>query len=103
MTAGLDPAAVAGPAVVADSTPRRDRILGAISSQTRTRAGKPGICSQAPSDPPNLAQFLVEQGIDNISLNPDTALKTTKAILEKEKSLRRLPAARNGQQRTIRV
>ncbi|HBJ86300.1 MAG TPA: hypothetical protein DDZ88_21040, partial [Verrucomicrobiales bacterium] len=43
-----------------------------------------GICGQAPSDYPEFAQFLVEQGIDSISLNPDTVMKTTLAILEKE-------------------
>jgi len=36
------------------------------------------------SDYPDLAQFLVEQGIDSISLNPDTVMKTTVAILEEE-------------------
>lgn len=41
---------------------------------------------QAPSDNPEFAQFLVEQGIDSISLNPDTILKTTLAILEQEKA-----------------
>lgn len=38
---------------------------------------KIGICGQAPSDYPDIAQFLVEQGIDSLSLNPDTVLKTT--------------------------
>lgn len=37
---------------------------------------KIGICGQAPSDYPEFAQFLVEQGIDSISLNPDSVLKT---------------------------
>ncbi len=37
------------------------------------RAGRTvGICGQAPSDHPEFAQFLVEQGIDSISLNPDS-------------------------------
>ena len=36
-----------------------------------------------------IAQFLLEQGIDSISLNPDTVLKTTVAILEKERGLKR--------------
>jgi pyruvate,water dikinase len=40
-------------------------------------ANKPiGICGQAPSDFPEFAEWLVEQGIDSISLNPDTAIKT---------------------------
>lgn len=42
------------------------------------KAKKPiGICGQGPSDFPELARFLMEQGIDSISLNPDTILKTT--------------------------
>ncbi len=51
-------------------------------------AGDPvGICGQAPSDFPDLAAFLVEQGIDSISLNPDTVVKTTLTILATEKKL----------------
>ncbi|WNZ27771.1 phosphoenolpyruvate synthase [Leptolyngbya sp. NK1-12] len=41
---------------------------------------KIGICGQAPSDYPEFARFLVEQGIDSISLNPDSVLKTLLAI-----------------------
>ena len=48
---------------------------------------KVGICGQAPSDFPDFARFLVEAGIDSISLNPDTVLKTTLDILKTEKSL----------------
>jgi len=48
---------------------------------------KIGICGQAPSDHPDFAQFLVEQGIDTISINPDALLQTTKAIYEIEKKL----------------
>ena len=46
-----------------------------------------GICGQAPSDYPEMAEFLVELGIDSISLNPDSVLKTTLHILEVEKRL----------------
>ncbi|MBZ5635882.1 MAG: phosphoenolpyruvate synthase [Acidobacteriia bacterium] len=49
------------------------------------RAGKPiGICGQAPSDFPEFAEWLVELGIDSISLNPDTAIKTALAIARVE-------------------
>ncbi|MGF1515671.1 MAG: phosphoenolpyruvate synthase [Elainellaceae cyanobacterium] len=48
---------------------------------------KIGICGQAPSDYPEFAQFLVEQGIDSISLNPDSVLKTTLAVAAIEQSL----------------
>lgn len=50
---------------------------------------KVGICGQGPSDHPDFAQFLVEAGIDSISLNPDSVLKTTVKILEMEKKLDR--------------
>lgn len=46
---------------------------------------KIGICGQAPSDYPGFAQFPVEQGIDSISLNPDSVLKTTLAAFEQER------------------
>ncbi|CAG7855918.1 pyruvate, water dikinase [biofilm metagenome] len=46
-----------------------------------------GLCGQAPSDYPEMAEFLVEIGIDSISLNPDTVLQTTQRILKTEKRL----------------
>jgi pyruvate,water dikinase len=48
---------------------------------------KIGICGQAPSDYPEFAEFLVRCGIDSISLNPDTVIKTTDRILQVEKEL----------------
>lgn len=48
-----------------------------------------GICGQAPSDYPEMAEFLVRLGIDSISLNPDTVLRTTIRILELERTLGR--------------
>jgi pyruvate,water dikinase len=48
-----------------------------------------GLCGQAPSDYPEMAEFLVEVGIDSMSLNPDTVLQTTPRILETEKRLGR--------------
>jgi len=50
---------------------------------------KVGICGQAPSDFPEFAEFLVECGIDSISLNPDTVVKTKLRIAETEKKLGR--------------
>ncbi|MBI3898887.1 MAG: hypothetical protein HY308_11400 [Gammaproteobacteria bacterium] len=43
-----------------------------------------GLCGQAPSDYPEMAEFLVHLGIDSISLNPDAVLKTTRRILKIE-------------------
>ncbi|WP_299484544.1 putative PEP-binding protein, partial [Acaryochloris sp. IP29b_bin.137] len=50
----------------------------------KAKERKIGICGQAPSDYPEFAQFLVEEGIDSISLNPDTVLKTRLAIAQVE-------------------
>jgi len=48
-----------------------------------------GICGQAPSDYPEMAEYLVRLGIDSISLNPDSVLKTIENIGKLEKSLGR--------------
>ena len=48
-----------------------------------------GLCGQAPSDYPEIARFLVEVGIESMSLNPDTVLATTQQILALEKELGR--------------
>jgi pyruvate,water dikinase len=48
-----------------------------------------GICGQAPSDYPEIAEFLVRIGIDSISLSPDSVLRTTNRLLELEHTLGR--------------
>jgi len=48
---------------------------------------KIGICGQGPSDYPEFARFLVEQGIDSISLNPDTVIKTRLEIADMEQQM----------------
>jgi len=47
-----------------------------------------GLCGQAPSDYPEMAEFLVRTGIDSISLNPDVVLTTTQHVLEIEAQLK---------------
>ncbi len=51
-----------------------------VAKKTKTKIG---ICGQAPSDFPDFAQFLVKQGIDSISLNPDSVIKTILALGKK--------------------
>ncbi|MEX0999124.1 MAG: phosphoenolpyruvate synthase [Thermodesulfobacteriota bacterium] len=46
-----------------------------------------GICGQAPSDYPEFAEFLVKEGIDSISLNPDSIMKTTVNVLKMEEKI----------------
>jgi pyruvate,water dikinase len=50
-----------------------------------------GICGQAPSDHPDMARYLVELGIDSISVTPDTLLQVTRLALEVERELRTTP------------
>jgi pyruvate,water dikinase len=50
---------------------------------------KVGICGQAPSDYPDFAAFLVEAGIDSISLNPDSVLEVKQRVAETEAGLRK--------------
>ena len=52
-----------------------------------------GICGQAPSDYPEMAEYLVRLGIDSMSLNPDSVLKTTQHVLEIEQELGLSPKA----------
>ena len=53
------------------------KALLSMAIQACRKAGKYiGICGQGPSDHPDLAQWLVEQGIDAVSLNPDTVVET---------------------------
>jgi pyruvate, water dikinase len=52
------------------------RMLAHAIQTAKAKGRKIGICGQAPSDYPEVAAFLVDQGIDSISLNPDVLLKT---------------------------
>jgi pyruvate,water dikinase len=58
--------------------------------QTAKECGvKVGICGQGPSDHPDFAQFLVEQGIDSVSVTPDSVIKTIKAIHSVEQAIKK--------------
>ena len=63
------------------------RLVKQVIDVAKEKGRKIGICGQAPSDFPDFAEFLVECGIDSMSLIPDTAIKTRLLIAEKEKSL----------------
>ena len=72
---------------------RNDAVKRLVSqvietAHKHTPRRKVGICGQAPSDFPEFADFLVECGIDSISLNPDTLMKTRLRIAETEKKLK---------------
>jgi len=66
-----------------------EKMVAMAIDAAKRNGKKIGICGQAPSDYPEFAQFLVERGINSISLNPDTVIQTTHTILETEKKLNR--------------
>jgi pyruvate,water dikinase len=77
--------------IVAHIFDERDAAVKTMIAQViraaKAKGRKIGICGQAPSDYPEFAQFLVEQGIDSISLNPDAVLKTWLTIADMEQQL----------------
>ncbi|WP_292352524.1 phosphoenolpyruvate synthase, partial [Methanomethylovorans sp. PtaU1.Bin093] len=74
--------------ILASSFDERDpgvMKMVSMAIQGAKRNGKhSGLCGQAPSDYPEFAEFLVKEGIDSISLNPDSVMKITIKVLETE-------------------
>ncbi|MDE3023059.1 MAG: phosphoenolpyruvate synthase [Pseudomonadota bacterium] len=64
----------------------KEMIRLAVEGCTRNKRHS-GICGEAPSDYPEMAEYLVRLGIDSMSLNPDSVFKTTLHVLEIEKQL----------------
>ena len=87
LTVGLD----RDSGIVSGITNEKDesvkKLIAQVVKRCNERGKYIGICGQAPSDFPDFAQFLVEQGIQSMSLNPDTIIKTILAVSEKEKQL----------------
>jgi pyruvate,water dikinase len=86
LTLGLD----RDSALVARLFDERDeavkRLIASVIRTAKAQGRKVGICGQAPSDYPEFARFLVENGIDSISLNPDSVLKMRAVVAETERS-----------------
>lgn len=72
-----------------ENNPAVKALIRMVVSVAKKKKVKIGICGQAPSDYPEFARFLVETGIDSISLAPDTLVKTTIDIAKTEKRLGR--------------
>jgi pyruvate,water dikinase len=82
LTLGVD--RDSGGAIASTFDERDDAVKAmlALAIQACQKAGKyVGICGQGPSDHPDLAQWLVEQGIESMSLNPDTVVQTWLALV----------------------
>jgi pyruvate,water dikinase len=84
LTLGLDRDSAIVAHLFDERNPAVKRLVQDVIRRAQACGRKVGICGQAPSDYPEFARFLVTCGIDSISLNPDTVLKTTQEILEME-------------------
>ena len=71
-----------------ERNPAVKNLIKKVIADCKKRKKYIGICGEAPSTYPEFAEFLVEQGIDSISLNPDTVIATTIKIAKKEKQLK---------------
>jgi pyruvate,water dikinase len=67
-----------------ERNPAVTKLIASVIQTSKAKGRKIGICGQAPSDYPEFARFLVQQGIDSISLTPDAVLKTALTIAEME-------------------
>ena len=70
-----------------ERNPAVKHMINMVIEKVKKKGKKIGICGQAPSDFPEFAEFLVECGIDSISLNPDSVIKTRLIVAAKEKQL----------------
>ena len=77
--------------IIAEDFDERDpgvKEMIRLAVEGAKRNGKhSGLCGQAPSDYPEMAEYLVKIGIDSMSLNPDTVLATTQRVLAVENAL----------------
>ena len=75
------------------------RMCASLIDEAHRAGRKVGICGQAPSDYPEFATFLVERGIDSVSLSPDAVVPTTLKILETERTLGNAPSEGGSHER----
>jgi pyruvate,water dikinase len=80
LTLGLDRDSSLVAHLYDERNPAVKQMIAKLIKSAKRNGVKVGICGQGPSDFPDFAQFLVDQGIDSISLTPDSVIKTIKAI-----------------------
>ena len=89
LTLGLDRDSELVSHLYDERNPAVKRLVKQVIEVAKKVGRKVGICGQAPSDFPDFAEFLVECGIDSMSLTPDTIVKTRLLVAEKEKALKK--------------
>jgi len=63
------------------------KLIATVIKKAKEKGKYIGICGQGPSDLPDFAQFLVREGIESMSLNPDSVMRTIPKIAEAESQL----------------
>lgn len=85
LTLGLDRDSSLVANLYNELNPAVQRLITHLIKVAKQQKVKVGICGQGPSDFPEFTKFLVQQGIDSISVTPDAIIKTVMAIHEAEK------------------
>lgn len=88
LTLGLDRDSQLVAHLYDERNPAVKSMISQLIKTAKAKNVKVGICGQGPSDFPDFAEFLVEQGIDTISVTPDSILKTLKAVHSLEEKMR---------------
>jgi pyruvate,water dikinase len=88
---GLDRDSGMGTTIGNENDSAVKKMIGSVIKRCKERGKYVGICGQAPSDYPEFTKFLVEQGIDSISLNPDAVIPVIMQIAEFEKKVHNKP------------
>ncbi|GAA4326448.1 phosphoenolpyruvate synthase [Pontixanthobacter gangjinensis] len=88
LTLGLDRDSSLVANIYDERNPAVKRSISNLIKAAKKTNTKVGICGQGPSDHPDFAQFLVQQGIDSISVTPDSMLKTIKAVYKIEQEMK---------------
>ncbi len=86
LTLGLDRNSEIVASIYDERNPAVKELITKVVKIARRKGKYIGICGQAPSDYPDFAKFLVSIGIDSMSLNPDTLIKTKILVAKKENS-----------------
>ncbi len=89
LTLGLDRDSGLVNRIADENDPAVKKFIAEVIRVCRKRKKYVGICGQAPSDHPGFAKFLVEQGIESMSLNPDSIIKTKVMVAKVEKEMHR--------------
>ncbi len=91
LTLGIDRDSAIISALFSEQNKAAKAMISMVIQKAKATKTKIGLCGQAPSDYPEFAQFLVEEGIDSISFNPDALLKGIENICKAEETIKNKP------------